>query len=92
LLETAAWDLFKDDPDSGGKLKVVYQSDELPRDLVVAFGPTGGTLNVDRVKQVLKDMGGSESEQKILRSIQVESFANIDQNRLSKAEKLFHGK
>jgi len=92
LLETAAWDLFKDDPDTGGKLKVIYQSDELPRDLVVVFGPTSGTLNVDKVKQVLKDMGGSESGQKILRSIQVESFPDIDQDRLSKAEKLFHGK
>jgi hypothetical protein len=92
LLETAAWDLFKDDPDSGGKLKVIYQSDELPRDLVVAFGPGGGALNVDKVKQVLKDMGGSESGQKILRSIQVESFTDIDQTRLSTAEKLFHGK
>ncbi|HVM62908.1 MAG TPA: PhnD/SsuA/transferrin family substrate-binding protein [Verrucomicrobiae bacterium] len=92
LLETAAWDLFKDDPDSGGKLKVVYQSDELPRDLLVAFGTNGGTVDTDKVKQVLKALSGSESGQKILRSIQVESFVDIDQNRLSKAEKLFHGK
>ncbi|HTS19935.1 MAG TPA: PhnD/SsuA/transferrin family substrate-binding protein [Verrucomicrobiae bacterium] len=92
LLETGAWDLFKDDPDSGGKLKVVYQSDDLPRDLVVAFGAGGDALNLDKVKQVLKDMNGNESGQKILRSIQVESFTDIDQSRLSTAEKLFHGK
>jgi hypothetical protein len=92
LLETGAWDLFKDDPDSGGKLKVLYQSDELPRDLVVVFGPAGGMLNIDKVKQVLKDMAGNADGQKILRSIQVESFADIDQVRLSTAEKLFHGK
>ena len=91
LLETGAWDLFKDDPDSGGKLKVIYQSDELPRDLVVAFPSATGALNLDKVKQVLKDIGGSEPGQRILRSIQVESFTDIDQNRLSKAEKLFHG-
>jgi uncharacterized protein YcfJ len=91
LLETGAWDLFKDDPDSGGKLKVVYQSDELPRDLVVVFGSTSESLNTDKAKQVLKDMGGNEPGQKILRSIQVESFTDIDQSRLSKAEKLFHG-
>ncbi|MGO9243836.1 MAG: PhnD/SsuA/transferrin family substrate-binding protein [Verrucomicrobiia bacterium] len=91
LLETGAWDLFKDDPDSGGKLKVVYRSDELPRDLVVAFGPTSGSLDTDKAKQVLKDMSSNEAGQKILRSIQVESFTDIDQAKLSSAEKLFHG-
>jgi len=90
LIETGAWALFKDDPDSGGKLKVVYTSDELPRDLVVAFGPAGGTLNIDKAKQVMKDMSGSDAGQKILRSIQVESFTDIDTGRLTTAEKLFH--
>ncbi len=92
LLETGAWDLFKDDPDSGGKLKVLCQSDELPRDLVVVFGPASGTLNIDKVKQLLKDMSGSEAGQKVLRSIQVESFTDINRAGLSAAEKLFHGK
>jgi hypothetical protein len=92
LLEAGAWEMFKDDPDSGGKLKVVYQSDELPRDLVVMFGPKNGGLSVDKVKQVLKDMGGSEDGQKVLRSIQVEAFTDIEQSRLANAEKLFNGK
>ena len=92
LLETGAWDIIQGRPGFGGKLKVVYQSDELPRDLVVVFGPKDGALNVDKVKQVLKDMSGNEAGQKILRSIQVESFTDIDQARLSNAEKLFHGK
>jgi len=92
LLETGAWDLFKDDPDSGGKLKVVYKSDELPRDLVVLFLDKAEVQNTDKVKQVLKDMSGNEAGQKILRSIQVESFTDIDQAGLSAAEKLFHGK
>jgi hypothetical protein len=92
LLEAGAWDLFKDDPDSGQKLKVMYRSDELPRDLVVVFGSKGETLNIDKVKQVLKGMSGSEDGQKVLRSIRVESFTDVDQGRLSKAEKLFHGK
>ena len=92
LLETGAWEPFKDDPESGGKLKVVFQSDELPRDFVVVFAPKSDTLNVDKLKQVLKDMGGSEAGQKILQSIRVESFTDIDAGRLSKAEKLFYGK
>jgi hypothetical protein len=92
LVETGAWDMFKDDPESGGKLKVSYQSDELPRDLVVLFVDKAEVQNTDKVKQVLKDMSGTEAGQKVLRSIQVESFVDINRARLSDAEKLFHGK
>jgi hypothetical protein len=92
LVEVGAWALFKDDPDSGGKLKVVYRSDELPRDLVVLFGPKSETLSGDKVKQVLKAMSGNDDGQKILRSIRVDSFTDIDTAKFSKAEKLFYGK
>jgi hypothetical protein len=92
LLEMGAWDLFKDDPDSGGKLKVVYQSEELPHDLVVTFAPKSDAVNIDKLKQVLKDMSGNADGQKVLESIRVEAFADINQDRLSKAEKLFYGK
>jgi hypothetical protein len=92
LLETGAWDLFKDDPDSGGKLKVVYESDELPHDLVVLFGTKSGGMESDKLKQALKDMASNADGQNILRNIRVESFTDIDQTRLSKAEKLFYGK
>lgn len=92
LMEAGAWSLFKDDPDSGGKLKVVYQSDELPRDLVVLFNDKAEAQNPDKVRQILKDMGHTEDGQKILRSIRVDSFTDIDTNRLSKAEKLFYGR
>lgn len=92
LLDVGAWDLFKDDPDSGGKLKVVYQSDELPRDLVAVFGVKSDSPNVGKVREILKDMSRDEAGQKVLRSIRVESFVDIDHSRLSKAEKLFYGK
>ncbi len=92
LLETGAWDLFKDDPDSGGKLKLVYQSEELPHDLVVAFAPKSDAVNLDKLKQVLKDMNGNEDGRNVLQSIRVDSFVDIDSGRLSKAEKLFYGK
>jgi len=92
LLEAGAWELFKDDPDSSKKLKMVYQSDDLPRDLVVTFGPKSGALDVDKVKQAFKDMSGNEDGQKVLRSIRVDAFTDIDQTALSKAEKLFYGK
>jgi ABC-type phosphate/phosphonate transport system substrate-binding protein len=92
LLETGAWDLFKDDPDSGGKLKVLYQSEELPHDLVVAFASKSEVVNLDKLKQVLRDMNGNEDGQKVLQSIRVDSFVDIDSGRLSKAEKQFYGK
>ena len=92
LLETGAWDLFKDDPDSGGKLKVVYRSEELPHDLVVVFAPKSDAMNIDKLKQVLKEMNGNADGQKVLQSIRVESFTDVDADRLSKAEKLFYGK
>ena len=92
LLEAGAWDMFKDDPDSGGKLKVVYQSDELPRDLVVMFVDKAEIQNPDKIKQVLKDMANNADGQKVLRSIRVESFTEIEQTRLTNAERLFHGK
>ncbi|MGH9595106.1 MAG: PhnD/SsuA/transferrin family substrate-binding protein [Bryobacteraceae bacterium] len=92
LLEEGAWDLFKSDPDSGQKLKVVYQSDELPRDLVVAFGPKSSAWDVDKVRQAFKYMSGNEDGQKILRSIRVDAFTDVDQAGLSKAEKLFYAK
>jgi ABC-type phosphate/phosphonate transport system substrate-binding protein len=92
LLETSAWDLFKDDPDSGGKLKVVYQSEELPHDLVVVFTPKSDAVNSDKLKQVLKDMSGNADGQKVLQSIRVDLFIDIDSGRLSNAEKFFYGK
>ncbi len=92
LLETGAWDLFKGDPDSGGKLKVVYQSEDLPHDLVVVFAPKSDAINIDKLKQVLKDMNGNADGQRVLQSIRVEWFIDIDHDRLAKAEKFFYGK
>jgi hypothetical protein len=40
----------------------------------------------------LKDMNGNADGQKVLQSIRVESFVDIDSSRLSKAEKQFYGK
>jgi hypothetical protein len=92
LMEMGAWALFKDDPELSPKLKVVYQSEELPRDLVVLFGPKNDALNSDKLKSALKEMTGNEEGKKILGSIRVESFVEIDKARLSQAQALFYGK
>jgi hypothetical protein len=64
----------------------------LPHDLVVVFAPKSDAMNIDKLKQILKDMSGNADGQKVLQSIRVESFTDIDADRLSKAEKLFYGK
>jgi hypothetical protein len=92
LIDAGAWAVFKDDPELGPKLKVVYQSEELPRDLVVSFGPKNETLNVDKLKTVLKEMNASEAGKQILNSIRVDAFVDINKARLSQAQALFYGK
>jgi hypothetical protein len=88
LMEEGAWKLFEGDSELGPKLKVIYRSDELPRDLVVKFGG----FEAGKVLEKLKAMTADEAGQKVLRSIRVEAFVDIDQDRLAKARKRFHGK
>jgi len=92
LMEAAAWKLFEKDEEFGPKLKVLFTSDELPRDLVVLFGSKSGALDADKLKTVLKGMSRSEDGQKILQSIRVESFVDLDRDKLTRTEKLFYGK
>jgi ABC-type phosphate/phosphonate transport system substrate-binding protein len=92
LMEADARALFKDDPELGSKLKVVYQSDELPRDLVVTFGPKSDALDADKLKSALKEMSGNDAGKKVLNSIRVEAFVEIDKAQLSKAQAQFYGK
>jgi hypothetical protein len=92
LMEEGAWALFRDDSELGPKLKVVFESAELPRDLVVAFRPNAGKLDVEKLKIALKAMNTDEAGKSVLRSIRVESFGDVNQERLAKAETLFHAK
>ncbi len=91
LLDETAWKLFADDEELSGKLKVIYRSDDLPHELVVVFKPNAAGLNVEKLKIVLKALSDNEEGQKILRSIQVTKFTDVDQERLEKARKLFYG-
>jgi len=87
LLEEAGWKLFEGDPELAGKLKVVFRSDELPRDLVVNFG----SGEAGKVKTALQNLGATEAGQKILHNIRVEAFTEINRERLSKAGDRFLG-
>jgi ABC-type phosphate/phosphonate transport system substrate-binding protein len=88
LVEMESWKLFAGDPDLAKVLKVEYESPELPGALVVTFA---GWKDADRLKQTLTKMGTTEEGKKVLASIRVETFAEVNRDRLNQAEKLFHG-
>lgn len=93
LMEEATWKaLFEPDEEIGPKLKVVYQSEELPGDLVVVFQLNAAGIDTEKLKAALKQMSGTEAGKVILRNIRVEAFVDVDQKRLAQAEALFRGK
>ncbi len=92
LVEEGAWKLFEADPELGPKLKAVYRSEELLRDLVVRFGGDTAGIDAEKLKAVLKTMGDNEEGKTILRNIRVQLFVDPDKERLAKVEALFLGK
>ena len=91
LLEEAAWKLYADDPDLGSKLKVVYRSEPVPGPLLVKFSPKAGGLDFDKLKSTLLSLNQTEDGKRLLASIQVASFALIDEARLKAAKEKFNG-
>ncbi len=85
LMEQGAWKVIQKDEELGPKLKAVFISDELPRDLVVVFRPNADGLDTGKLVAALKN-----ADKQILASIRVEAFVDVDQERLKKAQALFH--
>jgi ABC-type phosphate/phosphonate transport system substrate-binding protein len=92
LMEEGTWKMISADDELGPKLTVVYRSDELPRDLVVAFKANTGRFDVEKFKAALKDLNASVKGKDVLGSIQVDSFRDVNIERLAKAEADFRGK
>jgi ABC-type phosphate/phosphonate transport system substrate-binding protein len=92
LMEEEAWKVFEKDEELGPKLKAIYQSGELPRDLVVVFRPNAAGLAVAKAKTVLQAMSSDAAGKQILDSIRVEAFTEVNSERLAKAQELFHAK
>jgi hypothetical protein len=92
LIEEAAWKTFGADPELGGKLQVIMQSAELPRDLVVIFRPNLNGIDSAKVKQTIETMDTDDAGRAVLRSIRVSRFSTVDSNRLERARTLFLGK
>ena len=87
LVEEAAWKAIEKDEELGPKLKVVFTTDELPRDLVVLFRANVDGIDDGKLKAALKD-----ADKQVLASIRVDAFVDVDQARLAKAQALFNGK
>jgi ABC transporter, phosphonate, periplasmic substrate-binding protein len=92
LVEDAAWNAIEKDEELSPKLKVAFTSDELPRNLVVLFRSNANGIDTEKLKSVLKDMGANDAGKQVLNSIRVETFEEVNKERLSKAEVRFHGK
>lgn len=90
LMEAAQWDVFKDDPELGPKLRVVLESEALPGSLVVVF--RDAYVDAEKLKSALKSMNDNDPGRTILRSIRVETFTELDKERLTRAEARFLGK
>ena len=90
LMEEAQWDVFKEDPELGPKLRVVLRTEVLPGSLVVVFGDA--KVDAEKLKMALQSMNTSDTGKAILRNIRVEAFVDVDKDRLGKAEAKFHGK
>ncbi len=92
LMEEATWKVISLDSELGPQTKAVFTSDDLPRNLVVLFRPNVGKLDVDKFKLSLKNMSNDPAGKEILNSVRVESFSDIDEARLKKAQERFHAK
>ncbi|MCG3149287.1 MAG: hypothetical protein PCFJNLEI_02747 [Verrucomicrobiae bacterium] len=84
LLEEAAWEVLRADPELGAQVKAAFTSAELPGNLVVTFG---GRADSAKLVESLKTTPPA-----ILESIRVEVFSDIAAERLKRAEELFHAK
>lgn len=93
LIEETTWTgLFADDKEATASLHVVHQSDTVPSSLVVVFRPNIGSFDVDKFKAALTGMKSTDTGKAILRNVRVESFNDIDHERLDRCQKLFTGK
>jgi hypothetical protein len=92
LMEEGTWKTISADDEIGPKLTVVYRSEELPRDLVVAFKANAGNFDLEKFRAALKELNASGKGKEVLTSIQLDSFRDVDAERLSKADLLFHAK
>ena len=83
LMEEGTWQAIHADPELGPQVKAIFFSDELPGNLVVHLA---GPSAAGPLKSALQ---GTPAE--ILNSLRIEKFVEIHQDRLQRADQLFHG-
>jgi hypothetical protein len=92
LVEEVAWKTFAEDGELAAALKVLFLSDDLPKDLVVVFGGNATSVDTGKVATALKEMAADESGKDILTGIRVDGFEGVDKEKLEKSQKLFQGR
>jgi len=83
LMEEGTWKVIAKDDELGPKLKAAFTGEELPGALVVVFGPNVDKIDASKFKN---------ADKRLLASIRVEAFVDVDQERLKKAQALFNAK
>jgi hypothetical protein len=91
LMEEGAWKAIEKDEELGPKLRAVFRSDDLPGALLVTFRAEEDCWGSAWVKKAFKSLPDTAEGRAALGSIRVEKFADVDDARLKKAEKLFLG-
>ncbi len=73
---------FEDDEMVWPELKIIWQSNPLPRDLVVTIGPDWSEASRQQLRQALLNMPADESGAEILALMQSSGFAPVDKKTL----------
>jgi hypothetical protein len=90
LMEESTWvSLFQPDQEVSAALQVVHRSEPVPGNLVVTFTANVGNLDLAKFKAAVAGMNTTDDGKAILRNIRVESFNEINHERLDRSRTLF---
>lgn len=91
LLDRASRAFFEEDELTWPKLDVVWESEELPPDLVVGFGEALTPEAEGKLREALVGMPSDEEGKRICRNLQTEGFGEVDLARWERARKALAG-
>lgn len=92
LMEEGAWKVIEKDEELGPKLKTIYSSEELPGALLVAFHTPACCDRFGKIKKAFQSLQETAEGREALGSIRVEKFADVNEDRLKRAQELFLGR
>ncbi|MBI5367640.1 MAG: PhnD/SsuA/transferrin family substrate-binding protein [Planctomycetes bacterium] len=90
LLDAAGADFFRADELSWPKLEVLFESQELPPDVVVGFAANLPAETETALRAALGGMRADEEGKRICRNLQTDGFGPVDEALWARARKLYH--